>query len=571
MKKILTTMLVVLISYATTKAQNNNSVGIGTLNPDSSAILHLESVTQGFLMTRLNTTQIGNVSTPAEGLIVFNTDDKCYWFHDSTSWKRLCNTDSIITLINNLGDTIGYIYDSLGVHHTNITNNTTNINNNTTNISNNTTIIQNLSDSLGWVYDSLNVHNTNIYNLFDSINQINIHLGQIDSTLLEKWDLWGNAGTNPATNFLGTTDAADLVFRTNSTEKVRITSGGNLGINTTVPTELLDVNGNSIRLRGGATNNYILTSNATGVGTWQNPANNPLITSLGNDWKLTGNSNATPGNNILGTLNNNAIDIRTSGLTRGYIDGIGNISFGHQNNITNTLTNGAQSYITGANNSVSAPTTFVIGYSNTINGTSGSGGFYMGNNWNVTSVQRYNIGIGDGTNVDFLNQNGNVVVSTWDPGFSIQPTLSPVMQGQFVVRTNNGASIYSNGSLSAGVHLTSGSGTWASISDKNLKTNITALNYSEILEKIQNLEITKWSYKSETVAENKAIKKDVYHYGVMAQDFYQEFGLGTSEKLITALDVGGVNMAAIKALIDENKALKERIEKIEILLQELQK
>lgn len=564
MKKILTTILVVLISYAATKAQNNNSVGIGTLNPDSSAILHLESVTQGFLMTRLNTTQIGNVSTPAGGLIVFNTDDKCYWFHDSTSWKRLCNTDSLLTLINNLGDTIGYIYDSLAVHHTNITNNSTNINNNTT-------IIQNLSDSLGWVYDSLNVHNTNIYNLFDSINQINIHLGQIDSTLLEKWDLWGNAGTNPTLNFLGTTDAADLVFRTNSTEKVRITSSGNLGINTTAPTELLDVNGNSIRLRGGATNNFILTSNATGVGTWQNPANNPLITSLGNDWKLTGNSNATPGNNILGTLNNNAIDIRTSGLTRGYIDGIGNISFGHQNNITNTLTNGAQSYLTGANNSVSAPTTFVIGYSNTINGTSGSGGFYMGNNWNVTSVQRYNIGIGDGTNVDFLNQNGNVVVSTWDPGFSIQPTLSPVMQGQFVVRTNNGASIYSNGSLSAGVHLTSGSGTWASISDKNLKTNITALNYSEVLEKIQNLEITKWSYKSETVAENKAIKKDVYHYGVMAQDFYQTFGLGTSEKLITALDVGGVNMAAIKALIDENKALKERIEKIEILLQELQK
>lgn len=641
-------LLLFLVVFTTSIFAQNNSVGIGTTTPDNSAILDLVSNNQGLLIPRNNTSGITTITAPSDGLILYNTDDKCYWFWNNSTWKRLCDTDSLLTMINNLGDTIGFIYDSLAVHNnnisnlttivnnhsdsldwiydslavhnTNIFNNTSNINNlydsvdvinnsitnlttiinnhsdsldwiydslavhntnitnNTTNIATNTTNIQNLSDSLGWVYDSLAVHNTNITtnttnisNLYDSVDVINTHLGVVDSTLLEKWDLWGNAGTNPATNFLGTTDNVDLVFRTNSTEKVRITSGGNLGINTTVPTELLDVNGNSIRLRGGATNNFILTSNATGVGTWQNPANNPLITSLGNDWKLTGNSNATPGNNILGTLNNNAIDIRTSGLTRGYIDGIGNISFGHQNNITNTLTNGAQSYLTGANNSVSAPTTFVIGYSNTINGTSGSGGFYMGNNWNVTSVQRYNIGIGDGTNVDFLNQNGNVVVSTWDPGFSVQPTLSPVMQGQFVVRTNNGASIYSNGSLSAGVHLTSGSGTWASISDKNLKTNITALNYSEILEKIQNLEITKWSYKSETVAENKAIKKDVYHYGVMAQDFYQEFGLGTSEKLITSLDVAGVNMAAIKALIDENKALKERIEKIEILLQELQK
>ena len=564
MKKILTTMLVVIISLATTHAQNNNSVGIGTLNPDSSAILHLESVTQGFLMTRLNTSQIGNVSTPAEGLIVFNTDDKCYWFHDSTSWKRLCNTDSLLTLINNLGDTIGYIYDSLAVHHTNITNNSTNI-------SNNTTVIQNLSDSLGWVYDSLNVHNTNIYNLFDSINQINIHLGQIDSTLLEKWDLWGNAGTNPTLNYLGTTDAVDLVFRTNSTEKVRITSGGNLGINTTAPTELLDVNGNSIRLRGGATNNFILTSNATGVGTWQNPANNPLISALGNDWKLGGNNNATISTNILGTTNNIALDVRTNNTTRALFDNIGNITMGFQNSNTNTLANANASYIVGYNNNVSSFGGYVIGYDNLVTATGGNGGFFLGHNWNVNNLQRFNVGIGDGRNVDYQNQNGSVIISVWDPGFLVQPTLSPTAQGQFIVRTNNGATIYSNGSLSTGVNLTTGSGTWASISDKNLKTNITALNYSEVLEKFQNFEITKWSYKTETAAENEELETDVYHYGVMAQDFYQAFGLGTSEKLITALDVGGVNMAAIKALIDENKALKERIEKIEILLQELQK
>lgn len=37
------------------------------------------------------------------------------------------------------------------------------------------------------------------------------------------WELLGNAGTNAGTNFLGTTDAQDLVIRTNNTEVLRIT------------------------------------------------------------------------------------------------------------------------------------------------------------------------------------------------------------------------------------------------------------------------------------------------------------------------------------------------------------
>ena len=36
------------------------------------------------------------------------------------------------------------------------------------------------------------------------------------------WTLLGNAATNPATNFIGTTDAQDWVIKTNNTEKVRI-------------------------------------------------------------------------------------------------------------------------------------------------------------------------------------------------------------------------------------------------------------------------------------------------------------------------------------------------------------
>jgi hypothetical protein len=40
------------------------------------------------------------------------------------------------------------------------------------------------------------------------------------------WMLAGNAGTNPATSFLGTTDNVDLVLRTNSQERLRVLNTG---------------------------------------------------------------------------------------------------------------------------------------------------------------------------------------------------------------------------------------------------------------------------------------------------------------------------------------------------------
>ena len=49
------------------------------------------------------------------------------------------------------------------------------------------------------------------------------------------WSLTGNAGTVASTNFIGTTDAIDFVARTNNVERMRILSGGNVGINTSTP------------------------------------------------------------------------------------------------------------------------------------------------------------------------------------------------------------------------------------------------------------------------------------------------------------------------------------------------
>ncbi|MBI4946606.1 MAG: hypothetical protein HY840_09415, partial [Bacteroidetes bacterium] len=53
------------------------------------------------------------------------------------------------------------------------------------------------------------------------------------------WSVTGNAGTNPNTHFIGTTDSADFVFKTNNTEKFRIAANGNVGIGTANPASAL--------------------------------------------------------------------------------------------------------------------------------------------------------------------------------------------------------------------------------------------------------------------------------------------------------------------------------------------
>jgi hypothetical protein len=57
------------------------------------------------------------------------------------------------------------------------------------------------------------------------------------------WQLTGNSGTNPATNFLGTTDNQPLVIRTNNTERMRVTAAGSVGIGTNAPLATTDIRG----------------------------------------------------------------------------------------------------------------------------------------------------------------------------------------------------------------------------------------------------------------------------------------------------------------------------------------
>ena len=84
MKKItlLTIVLFSVISYA--------QVGINTNTPDSSSALDIESTTGGILIPRLTETQRDAISSPATGLMIYQTDQTTgFYFYDGNAWTRI--------------------------------------------------------------------------------------------------------------------------------------------------------------------------------------------------------------------------------------------------------------------------------------------------------------------------------------------------------------------------------------------------------------------------------------------------------------------------------------------------
>ncbi len=76
------TILFVLVNFNALFSQEN--VGIGTTNPDASSILELFSNNKGLLITRLSTTERNNISSPATGLLIYNTTNSRFEYNSGT-------------------------------------------------------------------------------------------------------------------------------------------------------------------------------------------------------------------------------------------------------------------------------------------------------------------------------------------------------------------------------------------------------------------------------------------------------------------------------------------------------
>lgn len=89
------------------------SVGIGTSNPSNSAALDIKSTDKGILFPRLTSAQRDAIVNPADGLHIFNLNDKCLNYYDSAfkAWNCYCQLDTcrVVTIrISNSGSSIDF-------------------------------------------------------------------------------------------------------------------------------------------------------------------------------------------------------------------------------------------------------------------------------------------------------------------------------------------------------------------------------------------------------------------------------------------------------------------------------
>ena len=86
-KKRLQSVFLLLISLVGIKSYSQNNVGVGTINPDPSALLDLTSTDKGFLAPRLADTNA--VTAPVTGLLIYQLADNKFYYYNGTYWQAI--------------------------------------------------------------------------------------------------------------------------------------------------------------------------------------------------------------------------------------------------------------------------------------------------------------------------------------------------------------------------------------------------------------------------------------------------------------------------------------------------
>jgi hypothetical protein len=89
-RSLAVTCFLISISYLA----NAQSVGIGTISPNSSAQLEIASTTKGLLIPRLGAGQRTVIQTPAKGLMVYDSTTASFWMYNGVIWDELQNVSA---------------------------------------------------------------------------------------------------------------------------------------------------------------------------------------------------------------------------------------------------------------------------------------------------------------------------------------------------------------------------------------------------------------------------------------------------------------------------------------------
>lgn len=407
------------------------------------------------------------------------------------------------------------------------------------------------------------------------------------------WDTAGNAGTNPATDFLGTTDAQPFVLRTRNVQSLRIEPSSELDGGDPITANVIVgssrnevVNGaRGATISGGGSDSGDPDYPVTRA---QHIVSDHYVTIGGGYANQAGNRDSDPINSAFATVSG------------GYGNSaIGESSFVGGGNSNRAL--GKSSVVGGGNaNGANADTSvvgggqsnFAHGIHTAIGGGAGNQTFgeyssvsggrtnCAGGDYSWAGGRLAKIRPGDGADSSVCagdprsgDANGDEGSFLW--GGSRAASFRTTGPNQFGVRA---AAIFFGTALvtevdvpagrfintTSGAHLTTG-GTWTNASSRTLKTAFEAIDPMAVLGKVATLPLSTWSYKESVEGR---------HLGPMAEDFKQAFDLGGDGKSISTVDADGIALAAIQGLnqkLDsENAALKSALAAVEARLRAIE-
>jgi hypothetical protein len=179
--------------------------------------------------------------------------------------------------------------------------------------------------------------------------------------------------------------------------------------------------------------------------------------------------------------------------------------------------------------------------------------------YNVTADQDHTTAMGK-----FATNNGFAGTFIWSDGSATASadTFRNTANNEFAARATGGFRFRTNLGGTTGCNLPAGSGVFNCTSSRHTKENFKLTSGEDVLTRLRKIPVSTWNYTSEG--------SQVRHIGPMAEDFYQEFGLGTGNTSIGVQDLAGVSLAAVKALDERTATLQQRTAEVEQLRSEVQ-
>ena len=91
---------------------NGSSVGVGTVSPNASAALEVNSTTKGFLLPTMTQAQRNAIASPATGLLIYQSDNTPgFYYYNGTAWSAIAGAGTGGTSYSSGSNTLIYTTD----------------------------------------------------------------------------------------------------------------------------------------------------------------------------------------------------------------------------------------------------------------------------------------------------------------------------------------------------------------------------------------------------------------------------------------------------------------------------